>query len=664
MGMHPRTNGAGDAGMLRVPAPGLVLGDYPEKPDQEIPLASLRFRLAQLRRLHERRSGRVRHFVSKVRALQTEYAPESPSQLQDRLSTVRAYLARDGFTEALLAQAFALIVVACRRELGIAPHDTQLIAARIMLHRQLAEMATGEGKTLAAGIAAVAAALAGVPVHVITANDYLVARDAESMRPLALALGLSVGAVTQPMEHAQRQAAYRSDITYCTAKELVFDYLRDGMSGPRSGSREFACQGTASTRPARLLRGLCMAIVDEADAILIDEARVPLVLSRAVAQSAIKPDFAHAWDIAQQLEPGTHFTLDATLRSARFTAAGGAFLQALAAQTPSRWRMVRHCEDLVGKALIARHLLQSGRHYHVRDGKVLIVDETTGRTAEGRSWSGGLQQMVELKEGCALSPPLETQSQITYQRFFPRYLWLCGMSGTLVESRRELFDVYGLDVLRVPLHHAGRRVLLKTRVFPDTQSQWKETTSRIRAFHATGRPVLVGTDSVGDSEALSRHLSEAGLAHTVLNARQDRHEAQIIAAAGNPGAITVATNMAGRGTDIALAAGVAAKGGLHVISCQQNASQRMDRQLIGRCARQGDPGSAEKFIALDGKLLSGSALTQMVRRLGVDHHAWIGALMLNVAQRREESRQGRERSHLLRNDKEMGRWFAFGGLKA
>jgi preprotein translocase subunit SecA len=326
--------------------------------------------------------------------------------------------------------------------------------------------------------------------------------------------------------------------------------------------------------------------------------------------------------------------------------------------------MVRHFEDLVSKALIARHLLQSGRQYHVRDGKVLIVDETTGRTAEGRSWSGGLQQMVELKEDCTLSPPLETQSQITYQRFFPRYLWLCGMSGTLVESRRELFNVYGLDVLRVPLHHPGRRILLKPRVFPDTESQWKETAVRIRALHATGRPVLVGTDSVADSEALSRHLSEAGLSHAVLNARQDRHEADVVAAAGNPGAITVATNMAGRGTDIALAPGVAAEGGLHVISCQQNASQRMDRQLIGRCARQGDPGSAEKFIALDGKLLSGSVLTQTVRRLRMEHHGWIGALMLNIAQRREESRQGRERSHLLRNDKEMGRWFAFGGLKA
>ncbi|MEN3367493.1 MAG: preprotein translocase subunit SecA [Burkholderiales bacterium] len=647
---------------VTVPAPGLVFGAYPEKPDQEIHLTSLRFRLAQLRGWHSRRSGRTRRFVAMVRALECEFGLESPEQWQERVCTVRALLARDGFTDPLLAQAFALIVLACRSTMGITPHDTQLIAAHIMLNRQLAEMATGEGKTLSAGIAATAAAMAGVPVHVITANDYLVARDAERLRPLAIALGLSVGAVTRTMDHTQRQAAYQCDIAYCTARELVFDYLRDGLASRRSGTT------TWTNTPARLLRGLCMAIIDEADAILIDEARVPLVLSRAIAPSATNTettsDFAQAWEIARQLQPHTHFNLDAPSRSARLIAAGRARMQVLAKQTPSAWLAERHCEYLVGQALVARHLLQSGREYHVRDGKVLIVDETTGRTAEGRSWSGGLQQMVELKEGCALTPPAETWSQITYQRFFPRYLWLCGMSGTLVEARRELFAVYGLDVLQVPLHRPCLRIMHKPRVFADTETQWIEAASRIRELHAAGRPVLVGTDSVADSEALSLRLGEAGLPHTVLNARQDRHEAHIIASAGEAGAITVATNMAGRGTDIALGQGVAAKGGLHVISCQQNASPRMDRQLIGRCARHGDPGSAEKFIALDGRLLAGSLTVRLLR--GLNNDKWvasIGALLLNVAQRREEYRQGAERNRLLRNDKEMSRWFAFGGIK-
>ncbi|MDB5839856.1 MAG: hypothetical protein JWQ23_1808 [Herminiimonas sp.] len=660
MAVQRRMNGIGKADRARepVPVPGLVLGDYPERADQDIPLASLRFRLAQLRRLHAERSGRGRRFVSRVRKLESDYAVESAPQRQERLFTVRAHLARDGFTDPLMAQAFALIILACRNETGISPYDTQLIAAHIILDRRLAEMATGEGKTLAAGIAAAAAALAGVPVHVITANDYLVSRDLENMHPLFRALGLTAGAVTQPMDQAQRYAAYRCDIVYCTARELVFDYLRDGMSRQRN---------RADSPPARLLRGLCMAIIDEADAILIDEARVPLVLSQAISEPAAQPDFAQAWDIAKHLEQGAHFTLDAGRHSARLTLAGRALLRGKAAQSPSPRMTLRHCEDLVRMALAACHILQPGRHYHVRDGKVLIIDETTGRTAEGRSWSGGLQQMVELKERCALSPLAETRSQITYQRFFPRYLWLCGMSGTLVEASRELFHVYGLEVQRVPLHLPGRRVLFKTRVFSDMQSQWHAIALRIGDLHASGRPVLVGTDSVNDSEALSRLLSGAGLAHAVLNARQDRHEARIIAAAGNPGAITVATNMAGRGTDIVLAPGVAEKGGLHVISCQQNASRRVDRQLIGRCARHGDPGSAEKYIALDGKLLAHSAPARAVGRVGLKRQVWlasIAALMLKIEQGKEERRQGRERGQLLRADKEMGRWLAFGGIKA
>ena len=640
------------------PAPGLRLGDYPQRLRQQAqtaPLAGawLMSRLAQWRGVGP---AQMKTFVASVRRLEAGYGAMPDAARADRLQSLRAQMARDGLDDALLAPALALISLACRRTLGMTPHDTQLAAARILLGRQLAEMATGEGKTLAAGIAALAASMAGVPVHVLTANDYLVGRDAAMLRPLAGALGLSVGAVTQPMDQAARHAAYRCDITYCTAREVVFDYLRDGLLQRR---------GAAS---GRLLRGLCMAIVDEADAILIDEARIPLVLSqqqREDPQALLA--LALAWRQSAQLEAGREFRSDAA-RGMLLTGAGRVRLQALAGSTPP-WPAARRGEDLVQLALTARHLLVRGVHYHVRGGKVCLIDETTGRNAEGRSWSGGLQQMVELKEACEPTPPAVSCMQITYQRFFPRYHWLCGMSGTLAESRRELYSIYRLPVRRVPLHRPARRTLLPPGVFASIDAQWQAVTAKAAALRAGGRPVLIGTDTVADSEALSQRLSAAGLPHALLNARCDSHEAAVVAAAGMAGAITVATSMAGRGTDIALPPEVAARGGLHVICCQQNGTPRIDRQLIGRCARQGEPGSAERAIALDGRLLAGQPLAAaLCRMLGIGvgrrgvHCAGLAALlMLRAAQWTEQRRECRERQLLLQRDTELAGWLTFSG---
>lgn len=630
-------------GTERVPAPGLLAGEYPQRADREGPGRSGWLELVG--RWGRRRQERPQKFIAAVRLRQERCASEPQQETAQRLRTLRALLGRDGFTEDLLVETFALIVLACRRHLGMAPYDSQLIAARIMLRRELAEMATGEGKTLSAGIAAAAAALAGVPVHVVTANDYLVQRDAALMRPLYRGLGLTVGAVAQPMDHARRRAAYGCDIAYCTARELAFDYLRDGLQAGGSG---------------RLLRGLCMAIIDEADAILLDEARVPLVLSRVRPQGA-GDAYQQAWQLAEKMAPPRHFRIDRPTGNIVLEPAGVALLRG---HDASGCGPLRHREHLVRMALTARHQLHCGRQYHVRDGVVVIIDETTGRNAQGRAWSDGLQQMVEIKEGCAVTPLTETLSQITYQRFFSRYLWLSGMSGTLTEARAELARVYGLQVCQVPLHRPSRRILGESRVFADAGAQWREVSRRAGALRAAGRAVLIGTDSVSDSEALSRQLTELGLPHAVLNARQDRHEAEIIGAAGRPGAITVATNMAGRGTDIGLAGKVAECGGLHVISCQQNAARRIDRQLIGRCARQGDPGSAEKFIALDGRLLSRSLLARLARRTRGRQAAMLGRLALRLAQQREERRQARERARLWTMDREMSGWLAFGGIKA
>jgi preprotein translocase subunit SecA len=638
------------------PTPGLRLGDYPQRLQRPAPSAGdwLMSRLGSLAPLGG--AARLRGFVASVRRIEAEQAALSAPARAQLLQTLRAQMARDGLGDALLASALALISLACRQTLGMTPHDSQLAAAHILVNRQLAEMATGEGKTLAAGIAALAAAMAGVPVHVLTANDYLVARDAAMLRPLAAALGLSVGAVTQPADYAARQAAYRCDIAYCTARELVFDYLRDGLA------QRSAAGGAPS---GRLLRGLCMAIVDEADAILIDEARIPLVLSQ---QRKDEPQAMQAldlaWRLSAQLEAGRDYRHDGAgpAPAMLLTDAGRARLQALAGATPP-WQAARRGDDLARLALTARHLLHKGVHYHVRDDRVCLIDDTTGRNAEGRSWSGGLQQLVELKEGCRPTPQARSCMQITYQRFFPRYLWLCGMSGTLAESRRELFSIYRLAVCRVPLHRPARRILLQPSMYASADAQWQAVAAKAAALRAGGRPVLIGTDTVADSEALSLRLAAAGLPHAVLNARCDRHEAAVVAAAGAAGAITVATSIAGRGTDITLSPGVADRGGLHVICCQQNGSPRMDRQLIGRCARQGEPGSAERAIALDGRLLARLPLAAALRGLaGAGIGAGLAALlMLRARQWAVQRRERRERRLLLQRDTELAGWLTFGG---
>lgn len=658
-----------DSAMMaaRIPVPGIVLGHYPERRDAKPSSLFWRTLHALAGRWYKPRVRAYQRFAARA-AQQADALDGQPfEKLQEQIRELQARLGRDGFVDDVLAEVFALVAQIAKRELGTAPYHTQLIAARIMLDNQLVEMATGEGKTLAAGIAAAAAALAGVPVHVITSNDYLVERDASALLPLYRALGLKVGAITQGMNASARKVAYACNVTYCTAKELVFDYLRDSLAEPRRSELEqhaarLNLQGGSKT----VMRGLCLAIIDEADSILIDEARVPLVLSRATPTGMEQADYPLAWALSVRLAPVQHFSLGVATRSVQLTASGRARLQELAAENPVKWLSSRHCEDAVKTALVARHVLQRDRDYLVRAGKVLIIDENTGRIADGRAWSRGLHQLLELKEFCTPTAHTATLMQMTYQRFFPRYLQLGGMSGTLMEARSELLNIYGLDVTPVPLRRPNQRQDMAASVFRNRQAMWHAAVTRVRALLAQGRPVLIGTDSVADSEALSRHLNAANLPHTVLNARQDQQEAQVIAAAGKKGAVTIATNMAGRGTDIALDSAIERIGGLHVISCQQNAARRIDRQLMGRCARQGDSGSTERFIALDGPLLAGrwqSRLAQGLMCFAKLRQGWIGLMALRLSQQAEERHHKFERKMLLQKDKELARWFTFSGTE-
>lgn len=640
--------------MTATPAPGVVWGSYPER-DEAAPLGN--WRLGTL--VYRRQADAACHAAPRWRAL-------APAAFDAELERLRAHLAKDGLTTHLIGDALAAVGEAIRRSLGLEVYPTQLFAAAVILDNRLAEMATGEGKTLVALLAAATGGLAGVPVHVLTANDYLVARDAERLRPAYTLLGLSLGAVTGDMTESARREAYACAITYVTAKELVFDYLRDGLRlGARGSDLARRAKALEGGGEPPLLRGLCMAVIDEADSLLIDEAQTPLILSRQDDDPVTRGFLWQALVMAGRLTPGTDFTFSRDNGKPQLSEAGRKRLENLSAPLGGRWRASRIREDIVSLALEARHTFQRDRHYLVRDGKVEIIDATTGRSAPGRVWSRGLHTLIEIKEGCKLSPSTRTLAQITYQRFFPRYLRMGGMSGTLTEARGELKEVYRLAVVRVPLRTPSARKVLPTRMFDHPHQLWAAVTERIRALRAAGRPVLVGTGSVAESEALSHCLQRAGIPHKVLNARLEREEAEVVAGAGMAGQVTVTTNMAGRGTDIPLGPGVVAAGGLHVLCCQHNASRRIDRQLQGRCARQGDPGSTETWLAISEN--SSQAVKYLVKTLErfpfaeTQLQQFALRAWLTWVQTRQANQQRTERRQMLQADRTWEQGLSFRG---
>ena len=653
--------------------PGLIAGRYPERGAVEngwfeSALSALHGHVTRL--TIDRHTG-LRRIVAGIDLSGEALTGLDDTQLADQLVDLRRRFRSQGLIDPLCMRAFSLIREVAWRTLGKRHYDTQLMGGWVMLKGRLAEMETGEGKTLTATLAAATVALAGIPVHVLTVNEYLVQRDAAAMGPLYRALGLSVGHVTQDMAPEQRRAGYACDITYCTNKQVAFDYLRDRLllGNDRSQLRlQLESAYADNHRMGQfLLRGLCFAIVDEADSVLIDEARTPLILTRNVDSSAEHAVYRQALKMARGLQKGRDFFIETTQGSLQLTLAGQRRLAGHQLSSEGLWKNARRREELVGKALHALHLLHKDRDYLVHEDKVLIVDANTGRTMPDRSWERGLHQMVEAKEGCPLTDAREQLGRLTYQRFFSRYLRLSGMTGTAREVCSELWSVYGLQVQRIPLHRPSRRRELPTRIFACEQEKWAALTASVKRLQALGQPVLIGTGSVAESELLSQHLAGAGIDHRVLNARQDKAEAEIVAAAGNEGQVTVATNMAGRGTDIPLADGVAELGGLHVIATCRNEAKRIDRQLFGRCARQGDPGSYQVLLSLEDELVRQNcrpALVSFLRRYAVKGGRLSGKLgqyVVRCAQRGIERRHHEARRALLQHDRHIGRMLAFSG---
>jgi preprotein translocase subunit SecA len=537
------------------------------------------------------------------------FAGLSDRHLKDRMEELRLGFARHRLMEErVLYLALAAIREAAERQTGMRPFKVQLAGA-LALHRgHLAEMATGEGKTLTASLAATLAGWTRRPCHVVTVNDYLAQRDAEWMKPLYHFCGVSAGYVTGAMDPVARRAGYAADVAYCTSKEIVADFLRDRLRlgrfrDPARRQLQHLLGPGRLDRLGLVMRGLYTAIVDEADSVLGDEAVTPVIISAHYPNPALKEACLVARDVADSLVPGVHYQILDRYREVEMLDAADSELEPHGQRMPGLWRGPSRRRELIRQALTAREFFHEGRQYVVDAGKVVIVDEYTGRAMPQRTWREGLHQAVEAKAGLEITDPSETLARLSFQRFFRLFTKLSGMTGTAWEAADEFWHIYHLAVVQIPTNRPCVRKEMPDRIFPDREAKWQAVVSDVASLHATGRPILVGTRSIDVSELLSNRLTGMGLEHQVLNAVRHQEEARIVAEAGLRGRITIATNMAGRGTDIKLGKGIAEIGGLHVIATERHESRRIDRQLFGRCARQGDPGSVQAYVSGEDELL-------------------------------------------------------------
>lgn len=653
--------------------PGIALGLYPQREDLRDSWLD-RTTASIIGFIRQRAFGRnpgYEAFLSLINAEAIGLGDMSNKEIKAGIPELRRRLYSEGLQEKLVVRVFALVRELAQRRLGMRPYDVQLLGGRVMLEGNVAEMETGEGKTLTATLPACAAALAGIPVHIVTVNDFLVMRDAAWMNPLYEAFGLSVGTITEGMSPDARRQAYACNIVYCTNKQLVFDYLKDRlMLGQESRRLHLQMEDLYAEYPRTsrlLLRGLCYVIVDEVDSVLIDEARTPLIISDVGDTTQEEHIYTEAVSMARKLTSGLDFSIRPRDRDVELTERGRARAADFAEVYGGVWIGVRRREELIRRALSALHMFHLDKQYLVRDGKVQIVDEYTGRVMPDRSWERGLHQMIEAKEDCQISGEKETLARISYQKFFRRYLLLAGMTGTAREVARELWSVYRVPVVTIPTNRPLRRQRVSDQVYATADAKWKAIVDTVRHLHKQGRPVLVGTRSVSASEHLSELLSKTGLSHQVLNARQDQEEAEVIARAGERGRITVATNMAGRGTDIRIQPDVVELGGLHVLASERHDTRRIDRQLFGRGGRQGDPGSFQSIVSLEDELvqeLFGNRIARLgaaVRGADKSLPNWLGRLLLSIAQQLSEGHHARTRRDLLRADDHLSDLLAFTG---
>ena len=554
---------------------------------------------------NEKELKNIRPIVDKINALEPDMERMSDANLQAKTSEFKLRLQKGETLDDILPEAFAVVREASKRVTGMRHFDVQLIGG-VVLHRgKISEMRTGEGKTLVATLPVYLNALTGKGVHVVTVNDYLARRDSIDMGRIYNFLGLSVGLIVHEIDFPERKAAYQADITYGTNNEFGFDYLRDNM---------------VVDKDQMVQRELNYCIVDEVDSILIDEARTPLIISGPGEKSADL--YKVIARIVANMKEGEDYTVDEKQKQVAPTEAGIA--KAEKALGVSNLYDTEHGVDFshhIMCAIKAKELMIRDRDYVVKDGEVIIVDEFTGRLMYGRRYSEGLHQAIEAKEGVVVQRESQTLATITFQNYFRMYKKLAGMTGTAKTEEQEFQKIYGLDVIVIPTNKPMIRTDYPDVIYKTKAAKYRAVVKEIVELHKSGQPVLVGTTSITQSEDLSALLKKQGIPHNVLNAKYHEKEAMIVADAGQPGQVTIATNMAGRGTDIVLGEGVAEKGGLHILGTERHESRRIDNQLRGRCARQGDPGSSRFYLSLEDdlmRLFGSDKIKGMMDKLGME----------------------------------------------
>ena len=612
---------------------------------------------------------RWRRSLAAVNALETELQQLNDYDLKRRSLALR-YRAKAGEKlSKLLPEGYAMVREAGRRKLSMRHYDVQMIGGIALFEGYITEMQTGEGKTLTATLPLYLHSLLGKGAHLATVNDYLAKRDAEWMTPIFEALGLSVGIIQTQMDQNARRTAYGSDVTYGTAKEFGFDFLRDRLLLRAQNRIETEMLGDggggfSGDGDSVVMRGMHFGLVDEADSILIDEARTPLIIGSLedTVRDQIVDTYRWASEHADSFELDDHFTIDPDTKQYELTARGRQRVRAIPKSDLVRTMGLVDLYEYTERAVKVHREFLLDRQYVVRPGdkgvdEIVIVDEFTGRLAEGRKWRDGIHQAIEAKEGLEISVPTGQAARITVQDLFLRYRHLAGMTGTAATSARELRRIYRTPVLRVPTNKPPRRERLSDAVFGSMTRKFEAIVEEIRKIHATGRPVLIGTRSIDKSEILSKMLEEIGIEHQVLNANNVEREADIVADAGGLGRVTVATNMAGRGTDIKLDDEVESLGGMHVICTELHDAARIDRQLIGRCGRQGDRGSFRQYLSLDDDILLtgfGRKKFEAMKATGENTQDAVNryAGMFRRAQAKVERKHFRDRMVLMHHEKE------------
>ncbi|WP_281648033.1 hypothetical protein [Parendozoicomonas sp. Alg238-R29] len=599
-----------------------------------------------------------------IHVLSKKYANRSQGELIAATNCIKPVFLKDYVSDQKLNEAVALIAALSSRVLGLLPHKVQIIGI-LGLHKCYSlEMDTGEGKTLVAGLAGILMVWHKRPAHILTVNDYLAERDREFIQPLLECLHISSGVVLASMSQQERQIQYASELVYTTSHELLADFLRDRILLKKS--RGLTHHNLCKTRHPDFnlaTRGIHSVIVDELDSILIDQSVSPLIIAAPSENPLLEESIQLAHQLSQELEIHRHYRVDQKSKYIQVNGEGLRVIAKLSEKLPRMWQSRSRSLELIKQALSAREFYLINRHYVVEEEKVIIVDEFSGRKMPERSWSLGLHQAVEAKEGVPITAPNEVQERMSYQNFFRLFARMSGLSGTVKEAADELWQIYQLPLLKIPRNQLCNRISQETKIFPDKDSKWNYLYQIVHDHHNTGQPVLLGTRTIEDSEQVARLFDLKGLPYQLLNANFSKQEADIIASAGQEGAITIATNMAGRGTDISLDEISRKAGGLYVIVTERHHSSRIDRQLIGRCSRQGDPGKTTTILSLEDELIQ-QVLSQksigFLRRLSdIKPVRYIILGLFSLAQKKSERSAYKQRQQVLKNDINLKKSLSF-----